>query len=52
MFEAWLKKVDEWCEKLAGLSYRDLSDVCYADMFEDGVSPKAAAKKALRNDGW
>ena len=46
-FEAWLKKVDAWTWRIAGLSYQDLPDCCYYDMFGDGASPKEAAKVAL-----
>ena len=51
-FAAWFAKADAWCRRLAGLSLRDLADCCYRDWFEDGMSPKAAAKMALRNEGW
>ena len=49
-FEQWMTQVDAWCERLAGCSYQDLPDVCYADMYEDGIGPKAAARQAIRGE--
>ena len=49
-FDEWLKEVDKWCNALCGCSYRDLPDCCYADWYEDGVSAKSAAKRAIRNE--
>ena len=49
-YEAWMKKVDAWCWRLAGCSASDLADVCYEDMYEDGYSPKRAARRAVRNE--
>ena len=48
-FEQWKSKVNEAVERLVGLSCDDLSDYCYADAWEDGVSPIAAARRAIRN---
>ena len=48
-FETWMIAVDTALANLCGgLSSSDLPDCCYADWFEDGMSPKAAAKKAIR----
>jgi hypothetical protein len=49
-FKVWMGKVDEWCWRMAGCSASDLADVCYADMYEDGYSPKQAARRAVRNE--
>lgn len=49
-FAEWMAKVDEWCYRLAGCSASDLCDLCYADMHDNGVSPKAAARRAIRNE--
>lgn len=46
--EQWLQAVDAECIKRIGLSYMDLPDICYADLYEEGVSPKNAAGKAIR----
>jgi hypothetical protein len=48
-FEAWMQDVDNAVERLTGMSTNDLPDVCYRDMFEDGVKPVSAARKAIRN---
>ena len=44
-FEDWLKQVD------ANLPchHDDLPDVCYRDWYDAGVSPKSAAKRAIKN---
>lgn len=47
-FDAWMAKVDAACLKACGLSIHDLSDCCFMDWFEDGVSPLSAAKRAIR----
>ena len=49
-FEQWMKQVDEWVGRLCGMSAYDLADICYADLWEDGESPKQAARKAIRNE--
>lgn len=51
-FLLWMDKVDVWCQKLSGVSIYDLADQPFSDMFEDGRKPKAAAKLALRSDGF
>lgn len=47
-FQTWLKYVDDACQAYCGLGYEDLPDCCYADWYENGVSPQAAAKRAIR----
>lgn len=47
-FDAWMAKVDAVIEKNCGLSNRDLPDWNYLDAFEDGFSPAAAAKAAIK----
>ncbi len=50
-FEQWMKKVDEIiANKLGGLTSSDLADVCYIVWFEDGVTPKGAASRAIKNE--
>ena len=49
-FESWMKSVDQWVERIAGCSCDDLPDVCYLDLFEDGVCPKNAAVMAIRGE--
>ena len=50
-FESWMKNVDQIITATIGLSALDLPDVCYADWFENGMSAKAAARKAIKNAG-
>jgi len=46
-----MKAVDAALEKKCGLSSRDLIDIDYLGMFEDGASPSAAARAAIANEG-
>jgi len=48
-FDSWMRSVDAWCEKLYGVSVYDLPDCCFADWHEDGMTPKSAARKAVRS---
>ena len=50
-FEDWMREVDRIIQARIGLSYNDLPDCCYMDWYEDGVTPKGAAGRALRNAG-
>ena len=47
-FEQWMAKVDAILVKKCGLDSRDLPDWMYFDAFEDGFSPAAAAREALK----
>jgi len=48
-FEEWMAAVDALISyALAGLNSSDLPDCCYLDWYDDGVTPKGAAKRALR----
>jgi hypothetical protein len=47
-FEDWMKKVDCHIEYAIGLSTSDLPDCCYRDWYDNGMSAKAAAAKAIR----
>lgn len=47
-FEEWMRLVDEFVRRISGLSVHDLPDCCFADWYEDGVSAKVAARRALR----
>jgi len=47
-FEDWMKKVDKIiADKLGGFTSEDLPDICYADLYEDGMPPSYAAKQAM-----
>jgi hypothetical protein len=50
-FDAWLRRVDQEVGNLTGLSYLDLPDVSYWDMFDEGRTPRYAARKAVREAG-
>lgn len=47
-FDDWLKRVDmAICGKL-GIGLADLPDCCYADWYEDGITPSQAARLAVK----
>ena len=48
-FDAWMEDVDSTCQRLCGCSVHDLEDCCFNDWFEDGLTPREAAKAAIRN---
>jgi hypothetical protein len=47
-----MNSVDREVQAEAGLSVHDLEDFPSHDMFTDGVSPKRAARRALKNSGF
>ena len=49
-FSDWMAKVDAWLVKKVGVGSSDLADICYADLFDSGVSPSAAGRMAIRNE--
>ena len=49
-FGLWLALVDQRMLRLIGLGYRDISDWRWADAYEDGYSPRDAAREALESD--
>ena len=51
-FDKWMKKVEGYVVELTGLSTDDLPDCCYYDWYEDGMAPKPAARKAMRQAGY
>lgn len=50
-FEEWLREVNAFLIVSCGLGYEDLPDVNYAEMYEDGVLPRFAAKRAIKAAG-
>lgn len=50
-FEDWMSQVDRIVWQKAGVSVHDLPDVPYRDWYDDGVSPKGAASRAIRAAG-
>lgn len=47
-FEEWKVQVNHIVEGLAGLSCDDLPDVDYYSWYEEHLTPKAAARRAIR----
>lgn len=50
-FKDWMAKVDQAIGCAVGMGAEDLADICYRDMYEDGASPRAAARAAIRASG-
>jgi len=50
VFEEWMHDVDDHISNACGLTSDDLADQCYQDMYEDGMTSKAAAKKAMTDE--
>jgi hypothetical protein len=51
-FDAWMQEVDKVVEYLACVSVYELPDmVCWHDLYDDGASPRDAAREALRESG-
>ena len=50
-FQAWMKQVDRIVSERTGLSVHDLEDCCYRDWYDDKVSAKSAASRAIKNAG-
>jgi len=55
-FTEWFQRVDANVDLKTGLSVRDLPDCPFMDWYEDGISPRSAASKAIRyakdEDDW
>lgn len=50
-FEAWMSRVDSVLERRIGLSSQDLSDCCYRDWYDCGMTPSEAATEVLQENG-
>ncbi len=48
LFKDWMRKVDAFLIRLAGLDHRDLDDAAYWRWYDDGVGPRTAARIALK----
>ena len=49
-FKDWMKQTDEAISRwLHGFTSENLPDCCYRDRYEDGLLPREAAIKAVRN---
>lgn len=51
-FDEWMNQVNIEVSNQVGLDADDLADQPYYDWWEDGVRPKTAAKRALKDNGW
>lgn len=47
-FEQWMEAVDQHVLNTVGLGYQDLPDCPYRDWYDDGVSAKRAASRAIK----
>ena len=47
-FTEWLERVDNIVERRTGASINDLPDVCFHDMYDDGITAGAAASAVIR----
>lgn len=47
-FEEWMAAVEAVIRRIAGVHADDLIDMPYFDWFEDGLTPKRAAVRAIR----
>jgi len=48
-FEVWMDAVEKAVQAKTGLSLSDLPDSNYRDWYEDGMTAKGAANKAIRS---
>ena len=47
-YDEFMQDVDYFIERRIGATSADLPDCPYWDWFDDGVSPKSAARRAIR----
>ena len=48
-FAAWMNAVDSIISaRFMGLTTADLPDCCYGDWYDEGLSPRSAAARAVR----
>ena len=50
-FEQWFSQVNAEISRKTGLTTDDLPDMCYLEMYEDGLTAPRAARKAIKNAG-
>jgi len=48
-FEEWMAFVDHYINLSCGMWSNDLPDCCYRDWYDDNVTPKTAAKRAIKS---
>jgi hypothetical protein len=51
-FDQWMDKVDRLVTAALGLSVHDLPDCCYRDWYDEGLTPRQAARRAIRNANY
>lgn len=51
-FEQWMKAVDNILEHEIELTYKDLADQPYYEWYENNVSPKTAARRVMKEEGF
>lgn len=47
-FEEWMRQANNECLALCSMDLLDLPDVAFRDMYDEGKSPKTAARAAIR----
>lgn len=47
-FEQWMTEVDRRISAKIGLTSADLPDICYRDLYDEGVRPASAANEAIK----
>ena len=47
-FDQWLQEVDDILERKLQLDHNEMADVNYKEWYENGVSPKTAATRAIK----
>ena len=48
-YETWMKLVDDFVWARVGCSVHDLADCCFWDWWNDGVTARGAAARAIKN---
>jgi hypothetical protein len=48
-YDEWMAEVNRIVGEKVGLSTDDLPDCCYRDWYDNGVSARAAASRAIKN---
>lgn len=48
-FDEWMTEVDRYLRERHGVESGDIDDWKYRDDYDEGISPMASARRALRN---
>ena len=46
-FEQWMNKIDKLLLRNFFMSIHDLPDMCFWDMFQDGITPKQVVEEIM-----